>query len=222
MTGVGPEPGDHADSGDGGRVSDSASQGPGPDVAPGSNSASPVRTTTSKSARITAIVIGVIALGFIAVLATRDGGEKSIRNQFLGHDAPPIEGASATNPADTFRMADQRGKYVVVNFFATWCTPCVKEHRELVSLFDSHKDVNDLALVSVVYQDEINDVKSFFAKRGGTWPVINSARIAVDWGVRGVPETYVIDPNGIVIYQNNGGITQAAIERVLADANGGR
>ena len=176
--------------------------------------------STSKSARITAIIIGVIAIALIAVLATRDGGEKSIRNQFLGQDAPPIEGTSTTDSTVTFNLADHRGKYVLINFFATWCPPCVKEHPELVALQKDHAAAGDLEMVSVVYQDEINDVKDFFAKRGGTWPVINSDRIAVDWGVRGVPETYLVDKNGVVIYQNNGGITQAAIERVLADAEG--
>ena len=171
-----------------------------------------------KSARITAMIIGVIAVALIAVLATRDGGEKSIRNQFLGHDAPPIAGPSALDSAVVFDLAEQRGRYVVVNFFATWCTPCVKEHPELIALQKAHESKGDLVMVSVVYQDEINDVRDFFAKRGGSWPVINSDRIAVDWGVRGVPETYIVNKDGVVVYQNNGGITQAAIERVLTQA----
>ncbi len=190
---------------------------PAPEPVPTGGTPAP-RPTAPKSARITAIVIGVIAVALIAVLATRDGGEKSIRNQFLGHDAPPIEGTSATDSTVTFNLADHRGKFVLINFFATWCPPCVKEHPELVALQEAHKAKGDLEMVSVVYQDEINDVKDFFTKRGGTWPVINSDRIAVDWGVHGVPETYLVDKDGVVIYQNNGGITQSSIERVLADA----
>ena len=184
----------------------------------GSTAESGVGPHTSKSARVTAIIIGVIALALIAVLATRDGGEKSIRNQFLCRQAPPVQGPSAIDATVQFDLSEQRGKYVVINFFATWRPPCVKEHPELVALQEAHRATGDLEMVSVVYQDEVNDVKDFFKKRGGTWPVLNSDRIAVDWGVRGVPETYIVDRDGTVIYQNNGGVTRAAIERVLAEA----
>ena len=178
----------------------------------------PPQAGPSRTARISAIAVGVIALAFIIVLATAKGGEKNLRNQFLGRAAPAVEGTSMIDGSTPFSLADHRGKFVVVNFFATWCPPCRKEHPELVALEAEHATKNDLAIVSVVYQDEATDVRDFFAKNGGSWPVINSDRIAVDWGVRGVPETYVVDPGGNVVYQNNGGVTKTALDRVLIEA----
>ena len=175
-------------------------------------------TRPRNTARNSAILVGLVTVVLIAVLATAKGGEKNFRNQFLGKDAPSVQGASLLDSTAKFSLAANRGKFVVVNFFATWCPPCRKEHPELVALQQSHAQTNDLAIVSVVYQDEVNDVRDFFKKNGGTWPVLNSDRIAVDWGVRGVPETYVVNPDGVVIYQYNGGVTQKTLEAVLIKA----
>jgi cytochrome c biogenesis protein CcmG, thiol:disulfide interchange protein DsbE len=177
----------------------------------------PARARTTRTARYTAVAVGLVTLGLIIVLAKHKSGEQSIRNQFLGRNAPPVEGVSAVDNA-RFSLAEQRGKFVIVNFFATWCPPCRKEQPELVALEAAHAKTGDVSLVSVVYQDQVDDVRDFFKKNGGTWPVINSDRIAVDWGVRGVPETYVVDRNGLVVYQYNGGVTKAALEKVLTQA----
>ena len=178
----------------------------------------PTRPRASNSARYAAIAVGVVTLVLVVVLARAKGGEKNIRNQFLGREAPAVEGVSALDNTTKFSLVDHRGKFVIVNFFATWCPPCIKEQPELTALQKAHAATGDVSLVSVVYQSQIDDVRDFFKKHGGTWPVINSDRIAVDWGVRGVPETYVVNQNGVVIYQYNGGVTKAALEKVLTEA----
>ena len=86
------------------------------------------------------------------------------------------------------------------------------EHPELVKFADTHPEV---AMVSVVFQDNVDGVRKFFRKRGGNWPVLDSERAAVDFGVRGVPETYLISPAGQLIFQTNGGITQKALEKAI-------
>jgi cytochrome c biogenesis protein CcmG, thiol:disulfide interchange protein DsbE len=101
---------------------------------------------------------------------------------------------------------------VVVNYFATWCPPCVLEHPELVKFAQTNPEV---AMVSVVFQDNVDGVRAFFKKRGGDWPVLDSERAAVDFGVRGVPETYLISPAGQLIFQTNGGVTQKALEKAI-------
>lgn len=175
-------------------------------------------TPQKKTARNIAIIVGLVTAGLIAVLALAEGGEKNTRNQFLGKEAPAVEGPSLLDDSVTFSLAEHRGKFVVVNFFATWCPPCRKEHPELVALEAAHAAKNDLQIVSIVYQDELNDVRDFFKNNGGSWPVVNSDRIAVDWGVRGVPETYVVNPQGVVIYQYNGGVKKDILDAVLIEA----
>src|SRR3546814_7964023 len=70
-------------------------------------------------------------------------------------------------------MDDWRGRWVAVNFFASWCTPCIQEHPELVAFDEAHREAGDAAVVSVTYDDRTDDAKEFFAKRGGDWPVVD-------------------------------------------------
>ena len=75
----------------------------------------------SKLARNAAIVVGLVLVALIALLATR-GTSKPISSQIVGQAAPDFSGT--TLDGSTFRMANHRGEWVLVNFFATWCTPC--------------------------------------------------------------------------------------------------
>jgi cytochrome c biogenesis protein CcmG, thiol:disulfide interchange protein DsbE len=168
---------------------------------------------------IKAIAIGtaVVLAVFIGVLATRDTQSNERASRVLGQAAPQIAGISLLND-QPFDLYAQRGKFVVVNYFATWCPPCVIEHPELVAFNEAHPEV---AMVSVVFQDNVDGVRKFFAKRGGSWPVLDSERAAVDFGVRGVPETYLISPAGQLMFQTNGGVTQKALERAMNKAASG-
>jgi cytochrome c biogenesis protein CcmG, thiol:disulfide interchange protein DsbE len=161
---------------------------------------------------VVSIVVAVLALAFVAVLATREPAtERRSDSPLIGEPAPALK--AETLDGGSFDIDGHRGQWVVVNFFATWCPPCVEEHPELVALDEAHQATGDLALVSVVYNDQPDDVGDFFAERGGTWPVIaDSGLAAVDYGVVGVPETYLVAPSGFVVQKYTGGVTQQAIE----------
>jgi cytochrome c biogenesis protein CcmG, thiol:disulfide interchange protein DsbE len=163
-------------------------------------------------ARKAALAIAILLVAFIAVLATRKGSNNdNIRNELLGKPVPEFSGPSLLN-GEPFDLAKQTNKFVVINFFATWCAPCVKEHPQLVAFSKSHPEVG---LVSVVWDTPDEDVKTFFAARGGDWPVLTDRRIPVDLGVRSVPETYIVDPDGTLFFQTNGGITKLALEEAI-------
>jgi cytochrome c biogenesis protein CcmG/thiol:disulfide interchange protein DsbE len=116
-----------------------------------------------------------------------------------------------------------RGKYVLVNFFATWCVPCRQEHPELVRFAARHASRGDAAVMQVVYGDRASPVKSFIAKHGGDWTVLDDPKgsIALDWGVRGLPESYLVDPNGFVLYKITGGADAAGLDALLTEAKAG-
>lgn len=120
-------------------------------------------------------------------------------------------------------MAAQRGRWVVVNFFSTWCVQCVVEHPELVAFHDRYRGDPDVRLVSVVFQDDVDVISRFFAQQGGDWPVVvtNTGRIAIDFGVTAVPETYLVDPLGRVVSKFTGGVTLAGLEAQLVRAGAG-
>src|SRR3954452_4824607 len=159
-----------------------------------------------------ALTIGVVLAVFVGVLATRQSAASRLADSpLLGKEAPPVSG---TTLAGTRLDLDQlRGKWVVLNFFASWCVPCAQEHPELVKLADR----GDAQVVAVIWDDTVGRVRKWFADKGGDWPVLDDpgGQVALDFGVRGPPESYVIAPNGAVVAKFVGPLTADAVERVV-------
>jgi len=180
---------------------------------PGQRGRRPVRT-----ALIAAVAVGAVMALLIVVLGTRKPAvDRSVSSPLLGRNAPAVAGR--TIDGKTFDIGRQN-TWVVVNFFASWCTPCRLEHPELRAFQREHAAKGDASLVSVVYSDQLSDVRRFFREEGGDWPVVldEQGRTAVDYGVSGVPETYLISPTGIVVSKFASGVTRAGLDRVIADA----
>lgn len=172
-----------------------------------------------RSALVAAVVIGVLVALLVGILATRDpSGQRQTRSPLLGRIAPRIEGTTLAGA--TFDLDALRGRWVVVNFFATWCTPCIVEHPELTEFDEEHDAKNDAEVVSVLYGDDPDAAREFFDERGGDWPVVVDAdgSIGVAYGVAGVPESFLVAPNGIVVQRIVGGVTAAQLNEVLAGA----
>jgi cytochrome c biogenesis protein CcmG, thiol:disulfide interchange protein DsbE len=166
-----------------------------------------------------AVPVLVVMLGFLFVLATSDdSGSRTAQSPLLGRQAPAITGETVAG--NDFVLADEGGGFVVVNFFAPWCVPCVREHPELVNFERRHRGEGDASVVSVVYDASTDSVRDFFADNGGDWPVVEdpTGKIALDYGVSGVPESYLIGPDGVVVTKLVGGVTASGLDRLLADA----
>lgn len=177
---------------------------------------------------IVSVTVALVLVVFVAVLATSEPAtERRSKSPLIGKVAPALEGE--TLDGGNFDIDDHRGEWVVVNFFATWCQPCVEEHPELVAFDQAHRAAGDATVVSVVYNERPEVVAEFFAERGGEWPVIADGGLAsVDYGVVKVPETYLVTPGGDVVQKYVGGVTRqmieddiAAVEAAVAEAQGG-
>lgn len=169
----------------------------------------------SQVAKWTSIGVGVVLVAFIVFLGTRDSGaERRAEFTLKGKTVPSVVGP--TLDGGTFDIESMRGQWVVVNFFATWCIPCQQEHPELVAFSEEHKALGDATVVSIAFQDSEESLRKFFADKGGDWPVIvgETGPYAVDFGVTGVPETYVVNPNGVVVAKFEG-VTQTALNSVI-------
>lgn len=164
------------------------------------------------------IVAGALPIFLlVAVLATRSTtGSRSVRSPLLGKSAPAV--VANTIDGEHFDIAEFKGKWVLVNFFATWCVECVREHSDLKRFDERHRALGDAALVAVVYSDSTQAVREFRDDEGGRWPMLDDphGRIAIDFGVAAVPESFLIDPSGKVVSKILAGVQLEVIERIMA------
>ncbi|MDP6177479.1 MAG: TlpA disulfide reductase family protein [Acidimicrobiales bacterium] len=168
--------------------------------------------------RVAALAVGLLGAVLVGVLATRQAGPDRVSMHLVGQVAPPIAGS--TIDGEVWNLDDQRGRFVVVNFFSTTCVPCIREHPELVAFAEAHAEVDDVRIVSVAFDDNPSAVEAFFRENGGGWPVLaeETGRIAVDWGVIAVPESYLVSPSGHVVVKVVGGVEAEDLESVLVGA----
>jgi cytochrome c biogenesis protein CcmG, thiol:disulfide interchange protein DsbE len=166
---------------------------------------------------VISLVVAVLAVGFVWVLATREPGtDRQADSRLIGQAAPRVTGE--TLDGETFDLDDHQGRWVVVNFFATWCVPCQQEHPELVRFDEAHRAAGDARVVSVIFDDSTDDARAFFERNGGDWPVVlDDGSIANDYGVARVPETYLVAPNGRVVTKLIGGVTQDGLDSIIAE-----
>jgi cytochrome c biogenesis protein CcmG/thiol:disulfide interchange protein DsbE len=154
---------------------------------------------TRRAAFFVAVPVALVLVLLVIVLITRkSAADRADFNPLIDKAAPEIVGT--TLDGKPFDIDQLRGKWVVVNFFATWCVPCQQEHPYLVSFDRRHTQADDVQLISVVFNDDLPAVREFYAKNGGDYPVVNGdqGRMALDYSVIRVPDTYIIDQLGIV------------------------
>jgi cytochrome c biogenesis protein CcmG, thiol:disulfide interchange protein DsbE len=134
----------------------------------------------------------------IVLLANIRRDPSSIRSPLVGRPAPefrlvPLGGGAPVT------LASLRGRPLVVNFWATWCMPCLQEHEVLQRA--ARATAGQVQFLGVVYEDEEDRVREFLRRRGGAYPSLldTSGGAAIAYGVAGVPETYFIDAGGRIV-----------------------
>jgi thiol-disulfide isomerase/thioredoxin len=142
----------------------------------------------------------------------------------LAASAAPAQAAMPAKPTlkvstldgKTFDLAAQRGKWVIVNYWATWCVPCIKEMPDISHFVATHKNVTAIGLA---YDDsELADIKAFVAKHPVVYPI---AHVPLDQPLkdfdqpRGLPTTYLIRPDGTVAKFIVGPVTEASLENLI-------
>lgn len=174
----------------------------------------------SHATRWLALGLAVVAITLVLVLATRPSAQQAAaESPLLGLPAPEVIGKGLDGR--TVRLSQFQGRYVLLNFFASWCVPCLREHDDLLRFQETHTIRGDATIVAVLFNDTPAAARNFFAKNGGDWPVIanQDARVSLDFGVRGPPETFLISPEGIVLSRIIGEVKFDRLEALMAEAD---
>ena len=143
-----------------------------------------------------AAFLALAAVFFVQLMSGRD--EHELPSALIGQKAPPTD-LPALQPvsATGISSADFDGQVTLVNVFASWCIPCRDEHPFLKELA---KDTR-VRLVGFNYKDKPENALAFLAELGNPYAAIGtdiSGRAGIDWGVYGVPETYLVDRQGVI------------------------
>jgi len=169
----------------------------------------------SRSVLVASVVVGVVVALLVVLLVTRDNAEdRTSASPVLGQQAPALNGKPLNGEAFDVGAND---RWLLVNFFATWCVPCVREHPELRKFAADGAEDGSAQVVSVVYGDKAAAVREFFAENGGDWTVLDSdnGRTALDWGVAKVPESFLVSPTGVVVERFQGGVVASDVEAII-------
>lgn len=169
-----------------------------------------------------ALAVAVVIGALFVVLATSQGEPADdvgvIDSPLLGRAAPTVR--STTLAGDPFDLARRKGSWVVLNFFNSTCAPCRAEHPELLRFAEQQTSfgASGAELFTILQVgDRVEDVEAFFIARGGDWPVVrdDDGLINVDFAVAQVPETYIIDPDGVVRVRWAGQIDADTLSRLV-------
>lgn len=152
-------------------------------------------------------------------LPGREAPDFALRVFAPGDTASAVDATTASALADTIRLAALRGEVVVLNFWASWCAGCGVEHEALVSVARRY-DGQGVRFVGVLYNDTPDLAMRWIRRMGGqNYPSLqdDGSRTAIDYGLYGVPETFIIGPDGRVAYKHAGPVTeQLLIEKIEA------
>jgi cytochrome c biogenesis protein CcmG/thiol:disulfide interchange protein DsbE len=171
--------------------------------------------------RIIALILGIGALLLVTVLwVGLQIDQKSIPNTLVGKKAYPlaaewIQGQSLlTGPSDALTQAQNR--VLVLNFWASWCVSCREEARELELFWQQYKD-KDVLVLGVAIQDQTESAARFAAEFGKTYllGLDTSGKISIDYGVTGVPESFIIDRQGIVVHKHVGPVSATDLAKLV-------
>ncbi len=161
--------------------------------------------------------VAVAAVGALtAVLAVaRPTSQQAAASPLLGRPAPPIAGPGIVGGPHS--LSEFAGKWVLVNFFASWCVPCRQEEPQLEAFQQQHSARGHATVLAVEFdQTDLKAAPAFLAGFHATFPAVSDPAAEIRYGVTGIPETYLVDPTGTVVAKVFGAVTAAEMDGQIA------
>jgi cytochrome c biogenesis protein CcmG/thiol:disulfide interchange protein DsbE len=171
------------------------------------------------------VIFGALALLFFARLYAGDASR--IPSALIGQSAPPLD-LPALDGAAGLKDADLRQGHVsVINIFASWCLPCHEEHAILLDLAaDKALAAKGVKMIGVAQKDDPENIRRFLGAKGDPYASVGvdrDGRASIDWGVYGVPETFIVKGDGTIAFKLVGpmsaeilaGVVRPEIEKAM-------
>jgi cytochrome c biogenesis protein CcmG/thiol:disulfide interchange protein DsbE len=154
------------------------------------------------------IPLGVfVLLAIVLAVGIKHSPEKGIiPSALIGKPAPEFTLPVLTDTNRTFSSKQLRGKWYVFNVWGTWCVECRAEHDALLQI----RKLGQVPLIGLDWKDEDPQALQWLSDLGNPYDIVaadREGRTAIDWGVYGAPETFLVDPKGIVVYKYVGPLT---------------
>jgi cytochrome c biogenesis protein CcmG/thiol:disulfide interchange protein DsbE len=156
-----------------------------------------------------------LLLAAVLAIGIRHSPDKGIiASPLLGKPAPQFSLPSLTDPAHTVRSEDLKGHWYLFNVWGTWCGECRAEHDMLLQV---HR-AGVVPLIGLDWKDDDAQAREWLRQLGDPYQSIavdRTGRAAIDWGVYGAPETFLVNPQGIVVYKHVGALTDEVWTRQI-------
>ena len=166
----------------------------------------------------------IIALLGLGISWMRSNAMKEVPSPLIDKPAPTFALPMLLDPQRTFGSADLAGKPYLLNVFASWCFACLDEHPLLMA---EAKRLG-VPLVGFNYKDEADDAKRWLARFGDPYTIViadREGRVAIDFGVYGAPESFLVDGQGVIRYKRIGPVTPEIMQKkilpLVSDLNRG-
>lgn len=147
----------------------------------------------------------VLLLGFLVVAFGKLQTGEMPHNTAQGRNLPALH-LPRLDDDRPLQLSDIEGQVTLVNFFASWCTPCIAEHAFLKSL----QGLN-IPIIGIVYKDNVDAARNFLKRHGNPYKIVGldaNGEGAIEWGITGVPETFLIGANGTILAHRAGPLTE--------------
>jgi cytochrome c biogenesis protein CcmG/thiol:disulfide interchange protein DsbE len=181
--------------------------------------AGPLRGTPSRLSRAWYVAAALTPLLLLAAWGLLLVARPTLPVARIGDPAPNF--ALTDINGNALRLADLRGRPVIVNFWASWCGPCVDEFPLLLSASAAHRS-SDLVVVGIVFRDRPEAARAFMSRMGAGWPTAMDPgdAVATRFGIIGPPDTFFIDRNGVIVGRQIGQLGAGDLEHGLAQILG--
>ena len=158
------------------------------------------------------IIFSLVLLNFFYLLL-KERNPSELPSNLLNKNVPKFETVSLLKNKGFVSSQEFGNEIVLVNFFATWCKPCRDEHK-YIKLFSNEKKIR---VIGINYKDNTDKTIKWLKNLGNPYsdiPVDKNGRIAIEWGVYGIPETFIVNSKGIIKYRHVGPITETVYKKI--------